>query len=355
MPPRTRKSSRAQPLSNNGGSTTLESTGALIDDFGRVHTDLRISVTDRCNIRCFYCMSAGKSTFLRRDELLTFEEIDRFVRVVAPLGIDKLRLTGGEPLLRRDLPQLVKKLAAIPGISDLALTTNGILLAEQASTLKEAGLRRLNISLDTLSAEKFRQISRRDELARALEGIRAAIRAGFEKIKLNALAIRETSEDEVVPLARFARQHGLELRFIEYMPLDAEDRWQSQDVLRGEEILDILADAFGPLERVATNEPGSPAADFCFADGVGRIGLIQTVSHAFCGSCKRLRLTAEGKLRNCLFAADEPDARALMRAGASDDDLAELVRRCVRAKKAGHGIDRPEFIKPARLMHQIGG
>ncbi|MHB1034937.1 MAG: GTP 3',8-cyclase MoaA [Pirellulales bacterium] len=342
-------------MRNDSGGTPLNSNGPLIDDFGRVHTDLRISVTDRCNIRCFYCMSAEKSGFLRRDALLTFEEIERFVRVVARLGIEKLRLTGGEPLVRRNLPRLVEKLAAIPGIADLALTTNGILLAEQASALRRAGLRRLNISLDTLSAEKFRQISRRDELARALDGIRAALQVGFEKIKLNAMAIRDSSEEEVVPLAQFARRHDLELRFIEYMPLDAEDRWRSEQVLHGEEILRILTQAMGPLEPLPAREPGSPAAEFRFADGSGRIGLIQTVTHAFCGSCTRLRLTAEGRVRNCLFAAEEPDARAVLRAGGSDDELAELVRRCVRAKKAGHGIDRPEFVKPVRPMHQIGG
>ena len=241
----------------------------LVDSFGRVHTNLRISVTDRCNIRCFYCMPNENVQFRPRDELLTFEEIERFVCVVAGMGVHKLRLTGGEPLVRAELHKLVGKLAAVPGIRDIALTTNGILLAEQVDDLRRAGLRRLNISLDTLSDETFRRISRRDGLDRVLAGIFAAKRAGFEKIRLNTVAIRGITDDEIVPLGRFAREHDLELRFIEFMPLDAEQHWQSEQVLDGDEIRARLEDAFGPLVPESRPDPSQPAMDFRFADGGG--------------------------------------------------------------------------------------
>ena len=327
----------------------------LVDSFGRVHTNLRISVTDRCNIRCFYCMPNENVQFRPRDELLTFEEIERFVCVVAGMGVHKLRLTGGEPLVRAELHKLVGKLAAVPGIRDIALTTNGILLAEQVDDLRRAGLRRLNISLDTLSDETFRRISRRDGLDRVLAGIFAAKRAGFEKIRLNTVAIRGITDDEIVPLGRFAREHDLELRFIEFMPLDAEQHWQSEQVLDGDEIRARLEDAFGPLVPESRPDPSQPAMDFRFADGGGRIGFINPVSHPFCGDCNRLRLTAEGKIRNCLFSTVEWDARELFRAGAADEAVAQLVRDCVHAKKPGHGIDSPEFVRPERAMYQIGG
>ena len=327
----------------------------LVDTFGRVHTNLRISVTDRCNIRCFYCMPNENVQFRPRDELLTFEEIERFVRVVAGMGVHKLRLTGGEPLVRAELHKLVGKLAVVPGIRDIALTTNGILLAEQVDDLRRAGLRRLNISLDTLSDETFRRISRRDGLDRVLAGIFAAKRAGFEKIRLNTVAIRGITDDEIVPLGRFAREHDLELRFIEFMPLDAEQHWQSDQVLDGDEIRARLEDAFGPLIPESRPDPSQPAMDFRFADGGGRIGFINPVSHPFCGDCNRLRLTAEGKIRNCLFSTVEWDARELLRAGVADEAIAQLVRDCVHAKKAGHGIDSPDFVRPERAMYQIGG
>lgn len=329
--------------------------GPLVDSFGRVHSDLRISVTDRCNIRCFYCMPAERVRFKPREELLTFEEIARFVRVAARLGIKKLRLTGGEPLVRQDLHKLVEMLAAVPGIQDLALTTNGMLLAEQAHALRRAGLRRLNISLDTLSPEVFRQITRRDGLERVLEGIAAAQRVGFDSIKLNAIAIRGITEAEVAPLGRFARERGLELRFIEFMPLDAEGRWQEGQVLSGAEILRLLEAEFGPLEPVPPKHAGQPASDYRFVDGGGVVGLINPVTQPFCHDCNRLRLTAEGQVRNCLFSIVEWDARALLRGQAGDDDLALLIRQCVAAKKAGHGINSDEFIRPQRAMYQIGG
>jgi len=327
----------------------------LVDSFGRVHTSLRISVTDRCNIRCFYCMPDENIRFKPRHELLTFEEIERFAKVVAGLGVHKLRLTGGEPLVRAELPKLVARLARLPGIDDLALTTNGILLAEQAAALKAAGLKRLNISLDALREETFRTIARRDGLDRVLAGIFAAQRIGFERIRLNAVAIRGITEEEVVPLGAFAREHGLELRFIEFMPLDAENHWSSEQVLGGEEIRELLEAEFGPLLPAARPDPSQPATDFAFADGCGKIGFINPVTQPFCGDCNRLRLTAEGQVRNCLFSVVEWDARELLRGDASDAEIAQLVRDCVAAKKPGHGIDSPQFVKPQRAMYQIGG
>jgi cyclic pyranopterin phosphate synthase len=246
-------------------------------------------------------------------------------------------------------------LAAVPGIEDLALTTNGILLAEQAAELRSAGLERLNISLDTLNEETFQKISRREGLDRVLAGIAAARAAGFEQIRLNAIAIHGLTENEIVPLARFARERGLELRFIEYMPLDAEQHWQSADVLDGETIRTILEAEFGPLVPAGRLHPGQPASDFEFADGAGRIGLIEPVSKPFCEACDRLRLTAEGQVRNCLFSTAEWDARAILRGGGSDEELADLVRDCIRAKAPAHGIGTADFVRPERAMYQIGG
>ena len=329
---------------------------ALIDRFGRVHTSLRISVTDRCNIRCLYCMPAANVRFKPRHEILTFEEIERLTRVVAAMGVDRLRVTGGEPLVRADLPSLVRKLAQVAGIREVAMTTNGILLADHASQLKAAGLTRLNISLDAVREESFRRISRRPGVHRVLEGILAAQRVGFDKIRLNAVAIRGFTEDEIVPLAAFARDHGLELRFIEFMPLDAEQNWRDERVLPGGEIRERLEDVFGPLVPAPRPNPSQPAADYEFVDGHGRVGFISSVSQPFCGQCGRLRITAEGKVRNCLFSTEEWDARALLRSGGSDEELARLIRECVQAKKTGHGVDQPEyFSRPERAMHQIGG
>jgi cyclic pyranopterin phosphate synthase len=246
-------------------------------------------------------------------------------------------------------------LADLPGIDDLALTTNGILLEEQAADLRSAGMQRINISLDTLSEETFLKISRREGLDRVLAGIAAAQQVGFDQIRLNAIAIQGLTEAEIIPLARFARDRGLELRFIEYMPLDAEQHWQSSDVLDGETIREILEAEFGPLQPVGRSHPGQPATDFEFADGAGRIGLINPVSQPFCNACDRLRLTAEGQVRNCLFSTAEWDARALLRANATDDEIANLVRDSIRAKAPAHGINTPDFVRPDRAMYQIGG
>jgi len=327
----------------------------LIDKFGRTHSNLRISVTDRCNIRCFYCMPNENVQFKPRHELLTFEEIEQFTHVAARMGINKLRLTGGEPLVRAGLPSLVEKLAGIEGIDDIALTTNGLLLADHAQTLRNAGLRRVNISLDGLREETFFRIARRKGLQQVLDGIAAAQQVGFEKIRLNAVSIRGITEEEIIPLGQFAREHGLELRFIEFMPLDAEGNWQTEQVFSGEEVRQVLEAEFGSLEPISRDDPSQPAVDFRFADGSGNIGFINPVSQPFCGACNRLRLTAEGQLRNCLFSMVEWDVRALLRGGASEEEIAELLLASVAAKKAGHGIDSPDFVKPQRAMYQIGG
>lgn len=325
----------------------------LVDGHGRVHTDLRISVTDRCNLRCTYCMPL-EVAFKPREELLTFEEIARVAGVAAGLGIRTIRLTGGEPLLRRDLPTLVRQLVALPGIEEVALTTNGLLLADQAAALKDAGLGRLNVSLDALGEETFAAIARRSGLDRVLAGLEAATRAGISAIRINAVSIRGLTEAEIVPLARFCRRSGFHLRFIEFMPLDAEEGWDAGQVLSGAEVRAILERTIGPLEAETAADPGQPARDYRFADG-GRVGFINAVTEPFCERCDRLRLTADGQLRNCLFSTVEWDARRLLREGADDDSLAALLRECVAAKRAGHGIDTPAFERPARAMYQIGG
>ena len=327
----------------------------LVDRFGRVHDNLRISVTDRCNIRCFYCMPETEVRFVERREILDFEEIERFARVTAELGIRKLRVTGGEPLLRRDLPVLIARLAKIPGIDDLALTTNGVLLAELAGPLYTAGLRRLNVHLDTLDRERFCRITRRDDLARVLAGLDAARRAGFAKIKLNAVAVKNLVEPDIVPLARFARENGFEVRYIEFMPLDAQNLWDRSKVLLADEILATLAREVGPLVPVADPDPRAPASEYAYADGGGTVGMIASVSKPFCLNCNRIRLTADGKLRYCLFAIEEDDVKGLMRSGASDADLADLVRRNLAGKWEGHEINSAKFVAPPRPMYSIGG
>jgi cyclic pyranopterin phosphate synthase len=325
----------------------------LIDTFGRKHNNLRISVTDRCNLRCTYCMPE-EVVFLDRRELLTFEEMAHFVAVAAPLGIDKVRLTGGEPLLRRDLCRLAAMLVRVPGIKDVGLTTNGLLLAGQAQGLYDAGLRRINVSLDTLDPERFRQVARRDGLEQVLAGIEAARRAGFRPIKINAVVIRGVTDGDVVPLARWAREGGLEMRFIEYMPIGAEP-WERGKVYFAHEILEQIERTVGPLVPARDYDPRSPAMDFEYADGGGKMGLIASVSRPFCMSCNRLRLTADGKLRNCLFALEEVDVKHLLRAERDDARLAEVIRQNVRDKWEGHEINTARFVKPLRTMHAIGG
>jgi cyclic pyranopterin phosphate synthase len=331
----------------------LKRAGPLTDTFGRLHNNLRISVTDRCNLRCTYCMPE-EVVFMDKHELLTFEEIARFVEVAAPLGIDKIRLTGGEPLMRRDLPRLVAMLAKIPGIKDIGLTTNGILLAPLAQALFDAGLKRINISLDTLDRDRFRQLARRDGLQQVLDGIDAAKKAGFDPVKINAVSIRGITEHEVAPLARFAREHGLELRFIEYMPIGA-DQWERDKVYFAHEILEQIEEKICPLVPAADYDPKAPAMEFNYVDGMGRVGIIASVSRPFCRSCNRVRLTADGKLRNCLFALKEIDLKPLLRGGAGRDEIAALVRANVWDKWEGHEINTARFVKPERTMHTIGG
>ena len=331
-----------------------EPINRLIDSFGRPHNNLRISVTDRCNIRCVYCMPE-QVEFLPRAQLLSFEEIERFVRIAVTLGIDKVRLTGGEPLVRRDLPVLIEKLAAIPGIKDIGLTTNGILLATVARTLWDSGLRRINVSLDTMDAAKFRQLTRRTGLEQVIAGILAAKETGFNPVKVNAIAMRGVTEDDVVPLAQFSREHGLELRFIEYMPLDGGHLWEREKVLFAADIIDLLERGIGPLHPVVDQDPRAPALDYDWADGGGRIGFIASVSRPFCLSCNRIRLTSDGKLRNCLFALDETDIRGLLRGGASEATIAQAIRDSVASKWEGHEINTARFIQPERMMHAIGG
>jgi cyclic pyranopterin phosphate synthase len=330
-------------------------TRPLIDSFGRIHDSLRISVTDRCNIRCFYCMPETDVHFVPRAEILNFEEMERFARIAASLGVTKLRVTGGEPLLRRDLPVLIRQLAAIPEIRDLALTTNGVLLPQLAGPLHEAGLRRLNVHLDTLDRKRFAEITRRDDLPRVLAGLDEAKRLGYSSIKLNAVAVKNLVEPDVVPLARYARENGFEPRYIEFMPLDAQGLWDRNKVLLADEIIETLSREISPLIPVTNPDPRAPATEYEYADGGGRVGFIASVSRPFCLNCNRLRITADGKLRYCLFAIEEDDVKELMRSGATDEEIAALVRRNVAGKWEGHEINSARFVPPPRPMYQIGG
>ncbi len=327
----------------------------LIDSFGRIHDNLRISVTDRCNIRCFYCMPETDVHFVRRSEILDFEEIERFVRIAVTLGIRKLRVTGGEPLVRRDLPVLMRRLSAIPGIQDIALTTNGVLLPQLAGPLYEAGLRRINVHLDTIDRGRFLQITRRDELPKVLAGLEACKTLGYSKIKLNAVAVKNLVEPDIVPLARYARENGFEVRFIEFMPLDSQNLWDRTKVLLADDIIAMLGREIAPLVPVPDPDPRAPASEYEYADGGGRVGFIASVSRPFCLNCNRVRLTADGKLRYCLFAVQEDDVKTLLRSGASDDEIAALVRQNVAAKWLGHEINSTRFVPPPRPMYSIGG
>lgn len=328
----------------------------LVDGFGRVHRDLRISVTDRCNFRCVYCMPAEGLPWLPREELLSYEEIVRVAGLcVDRYGIDSIRITGGEPTVRADLPVLISKLASL-GV-DLALTTNGVTLPTLAGPLAEAGLRRVNVSLDSLRPERFARITRRDDLDRVLEGIDAALTVGFDPVKVNTVVMRGVNDDELIDLARFGRERGVHVRFIEFMPLDAQADWVAEQVVSRAEIVERIDEVF-PLAPVRASDDtrgSAPAERFRYLDGAGEIGVIPSVTQAFCGTCDRVRLTAEGMLRSCLFALDEYDLRTPLRTGASDDELASIIERAVGAKWAGHGINDAVFIRPRRSMSQIGG
>jgi len=337
----------------------------LIDPFGRTIRDLRISVTDRCNFRCTYCMPEEGMKWLPRSEVLTFEEIERLARIfVEHFEVDGLRLTGGEPTIRAHMPLLVQKLAAlrVPSASvsayagkkpDLSITTNGATFRLLAHELREAGLDRVNISLDTLQREKFERMTRRDELVRVLDGIEAAKEAGFSPVKINAVVERGVNDDEIVDLARFGRDHDVEMRFIEFMPLDATGHWLHDKVVGQDEIVAAIAAVF-PLEPLA-GRGTAPASEWRYLDGKGTVGVIPTVTKPFCDDCDRVRLTADGQFRTCLFATTEFDLLRLIRSGADDEQLAAEIQRAVGTKWAGHQINQVTFVRPTRTMSQIGG
>ncbi len=324
----------------------------LVDPFNRVVRDLRISVTDRCNFRCTYCMPEEGMQWLPRSEVLTFEEIERLARIcVERYGFDGIRLTGGEPTIRAHITTLVSKLSAL-GV-DIAMTTNGATLRNCAHDLRDAGLDRINISLDTLDREKFARMTRRDELDNVLLGIEAAQRAGFTPVKINVVVERGVNDDEIVDLARFGRDEGVEVRFIEFMPLDASDEWQRGKVVGQDEIVAQLAEVW-PLESVPARG-AAPADRWRYLDGAGTVGVIPTVTKPFCGDCDRVRLTADGQFRTCLFATDEFDLRDALRGGETDDQIATRIATAVGTKWAGHQINQVTFVRPNRSMSQIGG
>ena len=326
----------------------------LVDRFGRLHDNLRISVTDRCNIRCFYCMPEEGGQYAPKQEILSFEEMARFTRVAVGLGVRKLRITGGEPLARKDLHKLIAMLTDIEGIEDIALTTNAVLLGAQAKALYDAGLRRLNIHLDTLDRERFREITRRDELPRVLESIDIAQSLGFGPIKLNAVAVKGVTEADILPMAHFGRERGIEVRFIEFMPLDSQGIWDKTQVLTMDQMLERLRAEFGELDVVPDQDERAPATEFRYRDGKGHIGFIASVSKPFCLNCNRIRLISDGKLRYCLFAVEEMDVRALLRAG-DDAGVAAAIRENLMRKWIGHEIGATQFVPPPRPMYAIGG
>jgi cyclic pyranopterin phosphate synthase len=324
----------------------------LIDGHGREITDLRLSVTDRCNFRCQYCMPADGLPWLEREAVLRFEEIERIVALLARMGISSVRLTGGEPLVRREFPRLAAMLA--PLVSDLSVTTNGYLLERDAAALVDAGVNRFNVSIDSLQRDRFFAMTRRDALPQVLRGLEAlAAHPEAHPIKVNAVALRGFTEEEVLPFARFAREHPYEVRFIEFMPLDGDRSWTRDQVLPGEEVR-ALIDAVYPLEP-EPREPSATARTWRFADGSGRIGFINPVSEPFCSDCDRIRLTADGKLRTCLFSLNETDLRGPLREGVSDGELEQIVRDAIWRKELKHRVNEPGFIQPARTMSAIGG
>jgi GTP 3',8-cyclase len=326
----------------------------LVDGHGRPIGDLRISVTDRCNFRCQYCMPAEGLPWLDRSALLSYEEIERIVRLLASMGVHDVRLTGGEPLVRKELWRLVERLSAIEDVHDLSLTTNGYLLTKQVDQLVAAGLRRINVSLDSLAPDRFFQLTRRDSLAQVLEGLEAAQRhPELRPIKVNVVALKDFTEDEVLRFAEFARQNPYEVRFIEFMPLDADRTWTRDKVLPNAEIVAMI-DAVYPLEAVGRERHGT-ARRYRFADGTGGMGFISPVSEPFCGDCNRIRLTAEGELRTCLFSMTETDLRGPLRDGATDAELEAIVRDAVWRKELKHHVNDPGFVQPPRTMSQIGG
>jgi GTP 3',8-cyclase len=346
----------------------------LVDSHGRVLRDLRISITDRCNFRCLYCLPETEAAhnfyrgrwanmpdstpivqqWVPRSKILSFEEIERVVRIAVGLGIQKIRLTGGEPLLRNDVDHLIAHLAMIPGIQDLAMTTNGFLFPEKASKLRNAGLRRISFSLDSLDAANFKKITGRDGLEEVLTSIQLAQDLGFHPVKVNAVVIRDINDHEIIPLAEFAREHNLSFRFIEFMPLDSARAWLKEMVVPGREVLERLRGRFA-LKAVRSENPSETATRWAFEDGRGEIGIIAPVSEPFCGHCNRLRMTADGKIRTCLFSVTEHDLRSMLRAGSSDDQIAEWLQGVVWQKEARHHIGEVDFVPASRSMSCIGG
>ena len=326
----------------------------LIDNFNRKITSLRISVTDRCNFRCFYCMSEEGVEYYDRSEILTFEEIKRLSGLFVELGINKIRLTGGEPLIRQDITKLIRQLSRIEGLKDLSLTTNAFMLKDLSEELYAAGLKRINVSLDSLNPHKFARLTRRNGLNRVLEGLDAAEKCGFSPIKVNVVAIRGFSEDEILDFAEMARIRPFIVRFIEFMPLDMDDKWRKIKFIPGEEIIDKI-NAIYPLELIDTSSNFDAAKRYRFKDGSGEIGIVASVSEPFCYSCNRARLTADGKLRTCLFSLNETELKFPMRNGANDEELKRIIIKAVKNKEPGHKIQMADFVKPKRSMSMIGG
>jgi cyclic pyranopterin phosphate synthase len=334
--------------------TPMGAQKPLHDGHGRRITDLRVSVTDRCNFRCQYCMPAEGMPWLEREEILSFEEIEHLVRLMAAMGIEDVRLTGGEPLARRDFPLLASMLAGIPGIRDLSLTTNGYLLERHAAELAGAGIQRVNVSIDSLQRDRFFQITRRDALPQVLRGLRAiADQPKVRRVKVNALGIRGFTEEEILPFCELARSTGLQVRFIEFMPLDADHSWSRDQVLTGKEIRQAIESRYDLVE--GPREPSATARVFRFSDGRGEVGFVNPVSEPFCADCNRIRLTSDGKLRTCLFSLTETDLRDPLRSGASDSELERLIRDAVWRKELKHRVNEPGFVQPERTMSAIGG
>ncbi|HSJ74145.1 MAG TPA: GTP 3',8-cyclase MoaA [Miltoncostaeaceae bacterium] len=327
----------------------------LVDGFGRAHRSLRLSVTDRCNLRCRYCMPAEGMKWLPREELLSYEELERVVRLLAGRGVADVRVTGGEPLVRAELPRLIRRIAAVPGVREVSLTTNGVLLAGAVDDLVAAGLGRVNVSVDSLDPERFARITRRRDLDRVLAGLEGCERhPALRPIKVNAVALRGVSEPDVLPLAELARRRPYVVRFIEVMPLDAPRTWTRGAVLSGDELRAMIAERW-PLEPLAPERPSATATRWRYADGAGELQFVSSVTEPFCATCDRLRLTADGQLRTCLFAESETDLRGPLRAGASDAELDAIVREAVLAKGPGHGMADPEWTYEGRPMSMIGG
>ncbi len=326
----------------------------LIDTFNRIVTNLRISVTDRCNFRCAYCMPEEGMEWLKKDKLVTYEEITRLAHIFASLGVRKIRLTGGEPLMRKELWRLIRMLRSVDGIDDIALTTNGYFLKEQGRELVDAGLNRINISLDSLDPRVFAEMARRDYFKQTWEGIEEVERLGIKPIKLNVVLIRGVNDGEILKFAELARTRSFVIRFIEFMPIGKDDGWAIDKVVPTREVLEII-NSYCWLVPVPHSNGKAPADRYVFEDGKGEIGFISSVSQPFCSDCDRVRLTSDGKFRTCLFSLVETDLRAMLRGGSSDQEIADALVAAVWKKEEGHLINRPGFVRPERTMSQIGG